>query len=52
MEHTRKFGVKGVPINPRVAVRSVLVQEARTRVQVSARMSQITTSYVAAHPSF
>ena len=29
----------------------ILVQEARTRVLGSARMSQITTSHVAAHPS-
>jgi hypothetical protein len=51
MEQIRKFGVKELPINPRVAVLLVLVQEARTRVLVSAIMSQITTSYVTAHPS-
>jgi hypothetical protein len=51
MEQTRQVGVEGAPINPRVAVRSVSVQEARTRVLGSARMSQITTSHVAAHPS-
>jgi hypothetical protein len=42
---------EGAIIGPRVVVRSVLVQEARTRVLGSARMSQITTSHVAAHPS-
>jgi hypothetical protein len=35
---------KGAIIGPRVVVRSVLVQEARTRILGSARMSQITTS--------
>jgi hypothetical protein len=51
MEQTRKVGVEGVPINPRVVVRSVLVQEAWTRVLGSARMSQTTTSHVVAHPN-
>jgi hypothetical protein len=51
MEQTRQVVVEGSPTNPRVAVRSVLVQEARTRVLGSARMRQITTSHVAAHPS-
>jgi hypothetical protein len=51
MEQTRQVGAEGAPINPRVVVRSVLVQGARTRVLGSARMSQITTSHVAAHPS-
>jgi hypothetical protein len=50
MEQTRQVGVEGAPINPRVVVCPVLVQEARTQVLVSARMSQITTSHVAAHP--
>jgi hypothetical protein len=35
---------EGAIIGPRVVARSVLVQEARTRVLGSTRMSQITTS--------
>jgi hypothetical protein len=42
---------EGAIIGPHVVVRSALVQEARTRVLGLARMSQITTSPVAAHPS-
>jgi hypothetical protein len=51
MEQTWQVGVEGAPINPYVAVRSVLDQEARTWVLGSVRMSQITASHVAAHPS-
>jgi hypothetical protein len=50
MEQTRQVSQEGAIIGPRVVVRSVLVQEARTRVLGSARTSQITTSHVAAHP--
>jgi hypothetical protein len=42
---------EGAIIGPRVVVRSVFIQEVRTRVLGSARMSQITTSPVVAHPS-
>jgi hypothetical protein len=52
MKQTRQVSYReGAIIGPRVVVRSVLVQEARTRVLGSARMSQITTSPVVAHPS-